>query len=396
MGAAVSGRWRTLGRLTALSPVARLLVFTQLVFNIGFFLVVPYLAGHLADDLGLAGWLVGLVLGLRTFSQQGMFVIGGALADRFGAKPLILAGCVVRVTGFGVLAVADELPGVLCGVLLVGLAGALFSPAVESSLAREAPVRSDAFAVFTVCGEIGTVVGPLLGIALSSDFRVACVVGAAVFAVIAVVHAKVLPNRPGEHRHEPVFAGWREVFGNRLFLLFAAGYSVALVSYNQLYLALPAELHRLGAPASELGLLFAMASGMVVFGQLPITATARRFLGRTRALVLGFGLMALAFAVVALRPPGLIGPAAFVFLLTAGQMLAAPFAKEIVPMLARERRLGAHFGLLSTFGGIAVLLGSTASGALLEHGRIAWLLLGLFPLAGACVMAWTARRGAFA
>jgi nitrate/nitrite transporter NarK len=35
--------------------------------------------------------------GLRTFSQQGMFIIGGTLADRYGAKAIILAGCVVRV-----------------------------------------------------------------------------------------------------------------------------------------------------------------------------------------------------------------------------------------------------------------------------------------------------------
>ncbi len=35
----------------------------------------------------MAGRLVGFVLGLRTFSQQGLFVIGGALADRYGSGP---------------------------------------------------------------------------------------------------------------------------------------------------------------------------------------------------------------------------------------------------------------------------------------------------------------------
>ncbi|MDQ4117781.1 MAG: MFS transporter, partial [Actinomycetota bacterium] len=71
----------------------RLLVLTQLAFNVGFYMVLPYLATHLAEDLGLAAALVGLVLGLRTFSQQGMFVVGGTLADRYGAKPVVLAGC---------------------------------------------------------------------------------------------------------------------------------------------------------------------------------------------------------------------------------------------------------------------------------------------------------------
>jgi MFS family permease len=79
-----------LGELGRLPRVMQLLVLTQLAFNVGFLMVVPYLAVHLVDDLGLASGAVGLVLGLRTFSQQGLFVIGGTLTDRFGAKPVIL------------------------------------------------------------------------------------------------------------------------------------------------------------------------------------------------------------------------------------------------------------------------------------------------------------------
>ncbi|CAL9347378.1 hypothetical protein SUDANB1_00390 [Streptomyces sp. enrichment culture] len=62
-----------------LSPLLRLLILTQLTSGIGFFAVLPFLAEHLGTALGMAGWMVGLVLGLRTFSQQGLFVVGGAL-----------------------------------------------------------------------------------------------------------------------------------------------------------------------------------------------------------------------------------------------------------------------------------------------------------------------------
>ncbi|BAH51303.1 hypothetical protein ROP_30560 [Rhodococcus opacus B4] len=53
---------------------------------------MPYLAGYLAGPLGMAAWAVGPVLGARNFSQQGMFVVGGTLADHLGYKPLIIAG----------------------------------------------------------------------------------------------------------------------------------------------------------------------------------------------------------------------------------------------------------------------------------------------------------------
>jgi hypothetical protein len=59
---------------------------------VGFFAVLPYLAGHLTGALGLGGALVGLVLGLRTFSQQGLFVVGGALTDRYAPRTVVLAG----------------------------------------------------------------------------------------------------------------------------------------------------------------------------------------------------------------------------------------------------------------------------------------------------------------
>ncbi|GAA4694542.1 MFS transporter [Pseudonocardia yuanmonensis] len=372
--------------------------------------VLPYLATHLAEDLALAGGVVGLVLGLRTFSQQGLFVVGGALADRWGAKPVVLTGCGLRVAGFVLLGVATALPGVLAGALLTGFAAALFSPAVESSLAREAGAleevggvaRADVFAMFAVSGQIGSVVGPLVGTALLLvDFRLACLVAGGAFVLILAAHAAWLPHRPAPHAGEPILAGWAEVLANRRFLAFAAGYSGYLLCYNQLYLALPAELTRATGGQGALGWLFVLASVMVSVGQLPVTRWARRR-GGLRPLVLGFVLMTAAFAVVAVAvaalPPALWPAVAFVVLLTAGQMLAVPIAQDLVPRLAAERRLGAHFGVLSSAGGLAVLVGSTGAGALLDPAVappvVAWVVLAAVPLLSAVVIGRLARRGA--
>ena len=129
--------WAPLVLFRRLPGVPRLLLLSQLAFNVGFYLVVPFLAVHLTEDLALAGGVVGLVLGVRTFSQQGLFFLGGGLADRFGIKPMVLLGCSIRITGFLVLAAASSLPGVLLGAVLVGFAAALFSPAVEAALADQ-------------------------------------------------------------------------------------------------------------------------------------------------------------------------------------------------------------------------------------------------------------------
>ncbi len=59
----------------ALTPAARLLVVNQFGVNVGFYMVVPFLATYLVDDLGYTVALVGAVLGLRTLSQQGLFLV---------------------------------------------------------------------------------------------------------------------------------------------------------------------------------------------------------------------------------------------------------------------------------------------------------------------------------
>lgn len=406
-------RWAGLRRVRELPRPLPLLIGTQLAFNAGFYLVLPFLAGHLAGDLALAGWVIGLVLGVRTFSQQGLFAVGGALADRFGAKPMILTGCAVRVAGFVTLGLAPDLPGILVGAVLTGFGGALFSPAVESALAREGgelqarggPARTEVFALFAIAGEVGAVTGPLLGAALLAvDFSAVCLVAAAGFVVVGLLHAWKLPARPAAHAHDGVLAGWREVLANRRFMLFALGFSGYLVAHNQLYLALPVELRRTGHEAA-LGLLFALASLMVVLGQLPLTAWARRRLGHARAIVAGFGLMAAAFVAVAVLGPlgierwtggatAVLPAVVMVVLLTAGQMLAVPLAQDLVPRLAGERRLGTYFGVLASVGGVVVLVGSTAVGGLLDlGGPLPWLVIAAVPLAGAAVLATLARRG---
>lgn len=151
-------RWSFIDELRRATPTIRLLVLTQLTFNVGFFMVLPYLSVHLTSDLGLGAALVGVVLGIRTFSQQGLFFVGGTLADRWGVKPVVLIGCVLRVFGFVGLAVFGSLTGVLLATVLVGFAAALFSPAVESAVAIEAGKsekdggarRVETFALLTV------------------------------------------------------------------------------------------------------------------------------------------------------------------------------------------------------------------------------------------------------
>ena len=79
-----------------------LLIDNMLVVR-GFFVVFPLISIRFVDQMGWAAVMVGIALGLRQFIQQGLGIFGGAIADRFGAKPMIVTGMLMRAAGFATM-----------------------------------------------------------------------------------------------------------------------------------------------------------------------------------------------------------------------------------------------------------------------------------------------------
>jgi MFS family permease len=394
-----------------LSPLLRLLILTQLTSGIGFFAVLPFLAEHLGTALGMAGWMVGFVLGLRTFSQQGLFVVGGALVDRYGVRPIVLAGCVLRVAGFTWLGYAEQTWTVIGAVLLIGFAAALFSPAVESEVARQAVIREEeghgsrtrVLALLSAAGQAGAFVGPLLGaLLLAVDFRTTCLAGAAVFVLVLAGHIWLMPQHiPGRVRTRQR-GGTRALLRNRSFLALCCAYGTYLLAYNQLYLALPDEVRRATGSQAALSWLFALSSLLVVCAQLPLTHWAGDRLGLRRSMIAGLLLIAAGFGVVAAALPagwtgvaGLLPAAGYVVLLTLGQMLVVPAARAWVPDLAEDGRIGLYTGALSSVSGLIVLIGSSVTGSLLDLDlppAVPWLILAAVPALAVAILPSCSER----
>lgn len=383
-----------------------LLLPTQLVFNVGFYAVVPFLALVMTDDLGLGAAAVGLVLGARTFSQQGMFLLGGVIADRWGPRRSILTGCLIRAAGYLGLAVSDGFWPFLLSAVLTGIGGAFFSPAVEGllgALDRSQSVdgrpRRTLFAWLVLFGEIGAVTGPLIGIGLLPlGFPVVAICAAGLFLIVGIVLWRLLPMDPpmaAEQRGVPINAPLaRETWAclrERRFLAFCAFFSVNLLAYNQLYFALPLELDRSGAGAKTLALLFALASVLTIAFQLPASTVATK-LGPHTALRAGFLCTGLGFTAIALLGAGgmpgipvMTGPIALIVLLSFGHMLIGPAGMQQVHGFAGARPLSAFYGLLASCGGLTVLIGNTLTGVLRDTlgSSAAWMLLTCLTIAAA-------------
>ncbi|MFI6698828.1 MFS transporter [Streptomyces sp. NPDC050509] len=352
----------------------------QFAINLAFYMLMPYLAAHLAGGLGLAAWAVGLVLGVRNLSQQGMFLVGGTLADRFGYKAPIMAGCLLRTAGFALLGWADHLPALIVASAATGFAGALFNPAVRAYLAAEAGDRRvAAFATFNVYYQAGMVLGPPVGLLLlAADFRLVCAVAAVIFAVLTALQWRALPARGGGRDADGrtgLTAPWREVLANRPFLLFSVAMIGSYVLTFQVYLALPlAASDALGPAAGKAtGALFVISAVVTVAGQLRLTEWATRRWSPHGALVRGLTVMGLAFLPLTLVPAGDGRPArwglvaalvAAVVALAVGSAVVYPFEMDTVVALSGDRLVATHYGLYHTVSGLGITLGNLATGAL--------------------------------
>ena len=374
-----------LRQFLAQSRAVQVLLVNELTIFLSFYMLYPYLAIYFRETLGFSAWTVGLILGIRVLSQQGMNVIGGTLADRLGYKPLIIAGLTLRAAGFALFGFVDSLAGTLVAAILTGLAGALFGPALRAYLAAESPGRrAEVFALANLAGQVGTLLGPPVGVALLAfSFRLVCVAAGVIFLGLMLLQFRYLPRRVDllAEGPRPVLRDWGEVLANRGFLLFAAVMLAYSVLLSQMYLTLPLEARRATGSDVAVGSLFVLSSILAIVGQVRVTAWCEARYRPPEAVALGLALMTVGFAaplVAALaghiKPAGSAAPTlaslgptliAMTFL-TVGAMVASPFAMAMVPRFGRDRLIATYFGFYAMAGGIGSTVGNALVGAALD------------------------------
>ena len=391
----------------------QLLQINQVGINLGFYMLMPYLAQHLATGAGLAAWTIGLILGLRNMSQQGLFLIGGSLSDRLGYKPMIMMGCALRTVGFALFGWSTSLPVLILAALLTGFAGALFNPAARAYLACEAGERKvAAFAVFNVFYQAGILLGPLVGVSLLNvGFTTVCLSAAAIFAALTVLQWRYLPRRDVMAREErqPVLRDWRQAFGDRAFLSFATAMIASYGLSFQMYLGVPLEVHRIGGGDRGVMALYALSALLGIAGQVRLTAWCAARWTRGQAITRGLALMGLAFVPMALAaqltlpPPWAMSPVvACTILLTLGTLIAFPFEMATIADMAGDRLIGTYYGLYNLLSGAGILAGNLLAGAMVDVARssgwanLPWVLMTAAGLASALAVRRLEHRGRLA
>ncbi len=376
-------RGKVRGAMNQWRRTLRVIFLSQILTLVGFSCVFPFFPLYI-QTLGISGPAVVLWSGVITFTGSITLVIAspiwGALADRFGRKPMLVRAMAGGALVTALLIVAPNIWVVLALRVLQGVLTGTIAPA-RALVAATTPRDELAYGMGLMEASIfaGNAAGPLVGGFLSDrlGFHGTFAVGAALLlaagllVLFGIQERFTPPAAPAKGERPGFFAGLRELAalpGLPLLALILLGANFGnAVASPVLPLLIPdlAGVPRLaGVPqvATTIGAILAVAGFCATLAAARTRWFTARF-GYRRALI-----GALVGAAIFSAPIALVTSVWQLLLLraTAGICLgvALPAVSALVSLSTPEARRGAVFGVLSSaeLGGFA--LGPLLGGAI--------------------------------
>ena len=94
------------------------------IFSLGSFIINPYYAIYVSDNLGYGVAFAGVLISIKVISQRVFALFGGSMADIFPAVYAALAGVGVRALSFALLALNANHEILLVSAVMNGIGGA--------------------------------------------------------------------------------------------------------------------------------------------------------------------------------------------------------------------------------------------------------------------------------
>ncbi len=355
--------------------------------------------GGASKDAVTSLLVLGGLLALYDGAEVLLKPVFGTLADRVGARPVLLGGLIGFALASALYVVADS-PGWLWAARLgQGAAASAFSPSASALVARLNPAaeRGRAFGGYGFYKSIGYTLGPLLGGVLvwAGGLRLLFAVLAVLGAAVAVWAALAVPVVPPLPKARQTVLDLARRLADPAFLAptGALAAATAALSAGVGFLPVSGRAAGLGTVATGAAVSLLAACAAVVQPRAGRALDEGRLTTRSG---LAAGLAVTAAGLVSAMLPGLTGILVGATLIGLGTGLITPLGFAALASSTPEERLGQTMGAaelgreLGDAGG-PLLVAAVASGTSLPYGFGA---LGTLVGAGA-VVAFVRRDRAF-
>jgi MFS family permease len=222
------------------------------LFNMLFWMYFPFITVYFSAKLG--NHIAGILMTVPPIFSMIGSLIGGALSDRLGRRPVMLLGASFQTAMFISFALSPSPWIDYIAFIGIGLGGAVYRPASSAMVADLVPDqdRRQVFATFTTANNIGAVLGPALGGIFFFHYRqgllwtCAFVLLLYFIAIYFIVH-ETLPQSANKQKNTISIAGefkqqlkgYRVIFQDQVFLVYILAGIFSLVPIMQLDLFLP-------------------------------------------------------------------------------------------------------------------------------------------------------------
>lgn len=373
-----------------------------------YMLALPPLFPLMHAELGVSYAELGLLVTLLNVATGSLQVVAGIVADRFGAKYLLIGGMALMGAAIAAIGAVETYWAMAFLMVLAGVGNSVFHPANYVILnASVDPSRlGRAFSIHTFTGNLGFAAAPpvILAFAATFGWRGALIAaGALSFAAIAVVFAfgdrlrhdaglarasAASPGSRAPNRH------WRSLSSTAILAMFGFYVAIGMASAGMqafLVTALVA-FHGLDLGSSNsvlTGMLIATALGVLVGGSLA-DRTSRH--GRIVGLSLVVSAVLAGLAWLAPMPAALL----FVMFVAIGALQGGirPSRDLLVRSIAPKAAIGTVFAFVSTGLNVGNAIAPVIFGVLLDQGEAQSIFaaLAMFYLLGAATIATSRRR----
>jgi len=185
-----------------------LVIFFEFMERGAYYGIMSFLSVYMTDQLLIAREDVGLIKGIIQPLLYLIPLVSGALADRFGYRPLLLMAFALLGSGYGLAGNMTGRNGIFLALLVMAVGAGLFKPLISGHIARAVPAErsSQAFGMYYWAINLGAFLFPLILVPWLKGIRPSLVFLAAALGTGAMILPTLLVYReqpPPERSEAP-------------------------------------------------------------------------------------------------------------------------------------------------------------------------------------------------
>ena len=315
-------------------------------------------------------------------------MIGGAIADRFGAKPMIITGMFLRSIGFISMALATEHWLLLVSCLLSALGGLLFDPprmglTIKFTRPHE---RGKFISLLMIQDNAGAVIGALIGgILIDYDFQLVCWCGAFIFFLCGIFNLIYLPAYHIAIGKAPIINGMKMVLKDRKFTHYVLTLTGYYVLWVQIMLMLPLTITNVSGSPSYVKWMYAIQATISLCLLYPLARISEKYFRLDQRLKFGLLLMSFAFIIIGFTSQLSI-LLSLIALFYFGAIIAEPARETLATVLTNPKAKGSYMGFSRLGLALGGFIGYTGAGWLYDVSiqiglpHLPWVILTLVGL----------------